>query len=102
MAGPARQAAHGLGYPFGVPTSNQEHMLPADDVWDAGNMGCGELVIELRSRLKRMPGRVLRVVALDAGADADIPAWCRMTRTPLLGQDPATCSFWVRSRDDWA
>ena len=73
-----------------------------DDVWDAGGMGCGELVIELRSRLKRMPGRVLRVVALDEGAEADIPAWCRMTRNRLLGHDPATRSFWVRSRDDWA
>ncbi len=25
------------------------------------------------------PGQVLRLVALDPGAPADIPAWCRMT-----------------------
>lgn len=76
-------------------------MTMEDDRWDAGALGCGELVIELRARLKRMPGRVLRVVALDAGAPDDIPAWCRMTRNPLLRHEAATHSFWVRSREDW-
>ena len=87
-------------------TPPTEALPPPPDVecdaeWDAGHMGCGELVIELRRRLRPMPGGVLRVVAHDAGADVDIPAWCRMTRNALIGHDPASHSFWIRSREDW-
>jgi len=53
--------------------------------WDAGELGCGELVLELRSRLAPMnPGELFRLVALDPGAPADIPAWCRMTGHTLV------------------
>lgn len=72
-----------------------------DDRWDAGALGCGELVIELRTRLKRMPGQLLCVVATDPGAPDDIPAWCRMTRNALERHDAATHRFWIRSRTDW-
>ncbi|MDG3442573.1 sulfurtransferase TusA family protein [Nitrospirillum amazonense] len=71
------------------------------DTWDAGHMGCGELVMLLRVRLKAMPGAVLRVIAHDGGAPEDLPAWCRMTRNTLIRHDPATHSFWIRSRPDW-
>ena len=55
--------------------------------WDAGDLGCGELVLELRHRLARMgPGQVLRLTALDPGAPADIPAWCRMVGHALIAQ----------------
>ena len=62
----------------------------ADAEWDAGDLGCGELVLELRNRLLAMsPGRVLRLIALDPGAPADIPAWCRLTgHTLVLEQRP--------------
>ena len=60
---------------------------PADEVWDAGHLGCGELVLELRMRLGRMrPGQVLELVARDPGAPADLPAWCRMTGHALVGE----------------
>ena len=53
--------------------------------WDAGELGCGELVLELRNRLAAMkPGERLKLVALDPGAPADIPAWCRMTGHTLV------------------
>jgi tRNA 2-thiouridine synthesizing protein A len=53
--------------------------------WDAGELGCGELVLELRFRLAPMkPGELFRLVALDPGAPADIPAWCRMTGHTLV------------------
>ena len=53
--------------------------------WNAGELGCGELVLELRHRLAALrAGDVLKLVALDAGAPADIPAWCRMTGHSLL------------------
>ena len=73
-----------------------------ETVFDAGALGCGELVVLLRIRLRKMPGRVLRVVATDPGAPEDIPAWCRMTRGDQRRHDPATHSFWIRSRDDWS
>ena len=69
-------------------------------VWDAGDLGCGDLVLELRGLLAAIPGRVLRVIALDPGAPEDIPAWCRMTGHALVHQEEATGSYWIRARDD--
>ena len=55
--------------------------------WDAGDLGCGELVLELRMRMEALGrGQMLKLVALDPGAPADIPAWCRMTGHILLSQ----------------
>jgi tRNA 2-thiouridine synthesizing protein A len=57
----------------------------SDAEWDAGDMGCGDLVLELRARVEMLvPGRVLRLTARDPGAPADIPAWCRMTGHALV------------------
>ena len=67
--------------------------------WDAGALGCGELVLELRNRLRAMPGAVLKVVATDPGAPADIPAWCRLTGNALLRQETAACSYWIRAKE---
>jgi tRNA 2-thiouridine synthesizing protein A len=60
-----------------------------DDVaWDAGDLACGELIVKLRLRIDAMePGRVLRLVALDSGARADLPAWCRLTGHTLLSAE---------------
>ena len=69
-----------------------------DDEWDAGDLGCGELVIHLRNKLRAMPGNVLKLTARDPGAPADIPAYCRMTGHQLLKEDPATHSYWIRAR----
>jgi tRNA 2-thiouridine synthesizing protein A len=63
--------------------------VTADVDWDAGDLGCGDLVLQLMIRLKAMaPGQVLRLVALDPGAPADIPAWCRMTGNTLIMERP--------------
>jgi tRNA 2-thiouridine synthesizing protein A len=57
----------------------------AHEIWDAGDRGCGELVLELRMRLAALPaGAVLELITRDRGAPADIPAWCRMTGNTLL------------------
>lgn len=57
---------------------------PADR-WDAGPMGCGELVIELRRRLAPLqPGARFALVARDPGAPEDLPSWCRLTGHTLL------------------
>lgn len=80
----------------------RDEALDADVVWDAGDLGCGELVLDLRKRLRAMPGGVMKVISLDAGAPEDLPAWCRLTRNELLRHDPSTKSFWIRSRLDWS
>jgi tRNA 2-thiouridine synthesizing protein A len=59
--------------------------MTADAEWDAGDLGCGELVLALRGRMRTLaPGQVLKLVALDPGARADIPAWCRLTDHELV------------------
>jgi tRNA 2-thiouridine synthesizing protein A len=69
-----------------------------DREWDAGELGCGELVLELRGRLLAMaPGAVLRLIALDPGAPADIPAWCRLTGHALL--DHAHPVYLIRRKE---
>lgn len=70
--------------------------MTEDDSWDAGAMGCGELVLELRMRLKAMPGQVLKLTATDPGAPEDIPAYCRMTRHELVAA--AHPAYWIRAR----
>ena len=60
----------------------------ADATWDAGELGCGDLLLQLRFRIETLePGRVLRLVALDPGAPADLPAWCRLTGHALLAAE---------------
>ena len=64
-----------------------ENGLLAALEWNAGELGCGELVLELRLRLEAMaPGQVLKLTALDPGAPADLPAWCRMTGHTLVNR----------------
>lgn len=61
----------------------------ADVEWDAGDLGCGDLVLQLMVRMNALrAGEVLRLVALDPGAPADIPAWCRMTGHALVEAQP--------------
>jgi tRNA 2-thiouridine synthesizing protein A len=56
-----------------------------DAEWDAGDTGCGDLVLELRRRVTELdPGAVFKLVARDPGAPADLPAWCRMTGHTLV------------------
>jgi len=63
-------------------------MAVPDLTWDAGSLGCGELVLQLRQRLAAAPaGGVLELVARDPGARADIPAWCRLTGNSLVAAE---------------
>ena len=76
---------------FDDPTSRalgELQSLHPDTEWDAGDMGCGELVMELRMRLKPMlPGHILKLTARDPGALEDLPAWCRLTGHRLMYAD---------------
>jgi tRNA 2-thiouridine synthesizing protein A len=70
-----------------------------DDIWDAAGASCGDLVMHLRVRLKRMPGKVLKVIAHDSGASKDIPAFCRMTGNPLVLHEPENDTYWIRAKE---
>ena len=61
----------------------------ADLVWDADDLACGDLILQLRGRMEAMsPGQVLRLIARDPGAPEDLPAWCRLTGHTLLSATP--------------
>ena len=65
--------------------------------WDAGELGCGELVLELRSRLEALlPGELFHLTAKDAGAPEDLPAWCRLTGHALVGAEHP--NYWIRRK----
>jgi len=69
-----------------------------DDTFDAGDMGCGELVFLLAMRMRTLgPGKLLELVATDLGAPHDIPAWCRMTGHALLSASPPR--YLIRSKE---
>jgi tRNA 2-thiouridine synthesizing protein A len=71
--------------------------IPYQQEWNAGDLGCGELVIELRFRLRAMrPGEVIRVHATDLGAPADLPAWCRMTKNALVKHDADARMYYIQ------
>lgn len=66
--------------------------------WDAGDMGCGELVLELRRRLEGLPaGGIFQLRATDPGAPEDLPAWCRLTGHRLVRT--ATPDYWIRRKE---
>ena len=62
-----------------------ENVPDFDMEWDAGEIGCGDLILELRIRMNSLkPGQILKVLASDKGAQQDLPAWCRMTGNTLV------------------
>ncbi len=79
-------------------SAGPEEEQDAAQMWDAGEMGCGDLVLELRTRLSALPpGTVLEVIARDPGAPEDLPAWCRLTGHRLLRAKPPR--YLIRRRD---
>ena len=81
-----------------APIATEAVPIP-DAVWDAGDMSCGDLVLELRLRLKKLSaGQVMALTACDPGAPQDIPAWCGLTRHTLIAADHP--QYWIRRRED--
>ena len=67
--------------------------------WDAGDLGCGDLLLPLRGRMRQLnPGQILRLVARDPSAPEDIPAWCGVTGHRLIQAEHPT--YWICRRDD--
>jgi tRNA 2-thiouridine synthesizing protein A len=73
--------------------------LPVAAEWDAGGMGCGELVMALRLRLQNLSaGAVIRVTATDPAAPEDLPAWCRLCGHTLVARQHPR--YWIRRKGD--
>jgi predicted peroxiredoxin len=68
---------------------------------DAGHMGCGELVLQLRGRLADLaPGALFELVAHDQGAPEDLPSWCRLTGHKLVSAEHPTCVSITNAKND--
>lgn len=99
----AESAAQPSSAPEAVPIPpeqvQQSDQAPtSQDTWDAGDMGCGDLVLELRVRLAELaPNEILKVRATDPGAPQDLPAWCRITQNPLVHSSHP--HYWIQRRD---
>jgi tRNA 2-thiouridine synthesizing protein A len=64
-----------------------------------GELGCGDLIYELREQFERVrPGTVVCVVSNDPGGPRDIPAWCNMTGRTLLAMEPP--NYFIRARKE--
>lgn len=81
-----------------TPLASPDSPWIPDLTWDAGDLGCGDLVLLLRGKLRAMlPGELLELTALDLGAPEDIPAWCNMTGNQLVFQEHPL--YLIRNKD---
>ena len=78
--------------------------LPTETVspdveWDAGDLACGDLVLELLKKMKALsPGAVLKLTATDPAARIDIGAWCRVTKNRLVAMSPPV--FFIQRKEN--
>jgi len=64
-----------------------------------GELGCGDLIFEVRDQLDRFPtGTRVCFVTRDPGARLDLPAFCRQTGHDLVGVEPPR--FVIRRNDE--
>lgn len=56
-----------------------------DEEFDGGEETCGRVIINLYTYLLPLPpGTKVLLISKDPAAPIEFPAWCRMTRNPLL------------------
>ena len=61
---------------------------PEAAVFDGGETGCGELLLDLLVFMKRQTsGTLVKIRSLDGGAPLEIPAWCRLTGHTLMNAE---------------
>jgi tRNA 2-thiouridine synthesizing protein A len=57
---------------------------------DCRDLVCPAPIIELARHIRDVdPGELVGVVASDAAARVDVPAWCRMTGQEYVGEETA-------------
>lgn len=77
-------------------TPDWEH----DVLLDAGELGCGELIMQLKENVQPLPhGARVLVIARDIGAAPELGAWCHMTEN-LLARDDREFFLIVRQRGE--
>ena len=75
------------------------YALEIASYWEAGETGCGALIVGLKREIEQIQaGELLQITAHDAGARADLPAWCRMTGHTLVAANHPT--YVLRKKDD--
>lgn len=63
-------------------------MSHTQSFWDAGDLGCGELLLQLKKKLALLaPGSEFKLIASDPGAIEDIPAWVNLTGNILISSN---------------
>jgi tRNA 2-thiouridine synthesizing protein A len=71
----------------------------AADEWDAGHIGCGELLIHLHFRLDALrPGELFRLVSADPAAPEELPSWCRLTGHKLISANHP--EYWIQRKEN--
>lgn len=87
-----------------APSPVLDDLPEADDLYDAGSLGCGDgPIMEIAQRLKGMqPNSVLEIRSTEPAVASDLPAWCRMTGHVYLGQGTGSSSgrYFVRRKSD--
>ncbi len=67
---------------------DDDYIAP-NDVWDAGELECGELLLPLRDRVAALPeDGVLKLTTRASAASLDLLAWCRSTGHRMLKAAP--------------
>jgi tRNA 2-thiouridine synthesizing protein A len=72
--------------------------LQVSDEWDAGHIGCGELLVKLQLRMRGLqPGQLFRLISLDPAAPEELPCWCRLTAHKLVfARHP---EYWIQRKE---
>jgi tRNA 2-thiouridine synthesizing protein A len=71
----------------------------AADEWNAGNTGCGELLVKLFLRVRALhSGELFRLISADPAAPEEVPAWCRLTGHRLLSAKHP--EYWIQRKEN--
>jgi len=56
-----------------------------DDVFDAVDLGCGQLLLDFSMHLRPLPeGTRVMLATRDIASPLEVPAWCRLTGHRLI------------------
>jgi tRNA 2-thiouridine synthesizing protein A len=75
--------------------------ISADEVWDTGDLECGQLLLPLRQRMETLRvGGIIQLITRPMGAELDLRAWCRVTGHRLLKSEPPNFFIQRKPADD--
>jgi TusA-related sulfurtransferase len=80
-----------------------QESIEEDRVVDARDLLCPMPILATTKQMRLLePGQVLKVLATDRGALADIPAWAEDTGNELIGssEEAGVLVFWIRKTSD--